>query len=150
MKRTIIKFGSRAFIIGGLLFLASLTLGGNLDYSIQAVLGYGSIIISLLLVYYGIRFFRDKENNGKLGFGQALFIGLAISGCAGLAFAIVDYLYTTMINPEFFSEYSAAMEASGQEIQEMGSGIMAAVMFATVLVIGFIISIISALLLQRK
>ncbi len=150
MKRSIIRYGFRAFIIGGLLFLMSLTLGGGLDYGIQAVLGYSSIVISLLLVYFGIRYYRDNENQGKLSFGQAIVLGLAISAAAGLAFAIVDFIYTTAINPDFFNDYSNSMKASGEDIQEMSSGFMAAVMFATVLVIGFIISIISAIILQRK
>ncbi|MBT8253581.1 MAG: DUF4199 domain-containing protein, partial [Bacteroidia bacterium] len=79
-------------------------------------------------------------------------IGVIISVFAGLGIAIVDYIYTTSINPEFFEEYARALEEAGRgdEVFDIGSGLAAVFMFATVIVIGFIISLISALILQRK
>lgn len=81
---------------------------------------------------------------------------------------MVDYIYTTVINPDFASEYlevtlktyestysGAELEAKKAELtQQMqdygGSGFMAALMFVTVVLIGFVLSLISALILQRK
>ena len=80
----------------------------------------------------------------------------------------MDYLYTTVINPDFADEYLVkTLESyetlySGEELaakkaeltEQMenygGSGFMAALMFFTVVLIGLIVSIISALILQRK
>jgi hypothetical protein len=66
--------------------------------------------------------------------------------------AIADFIYTTAINPDFFEEYVTVMRAEGYkgEIPDYGSGFMAFIMFLTVMIIGLIISLISALLLQRK
>ena len=152
MRSTINKYGLRAFIVGAILFMASLVLGAKLEYGTQAILGYSSIVLSLLFVYFGIRHFRDNENDGKLTFVKALQIGITISLFAGVAFAIVDYIYTAMINPDFFAEYAKSLEEAGRgdEVFEMGSGLAALFMFATVMLIGFIISIISAMILQRK
>ena len=79
-----------------------------------------------------------------------------------------DYIYTTQINPDFATEYMdysiKKMEAtlspeelklkSAELIQQMeeygGSGFMAFLMFITVILIGFVISLISGLILQRK
>ncbi|WP_111684752.1 DUF4199 domain-containing protein [Winogradskyella tangerina] len=168
MKNTVLKFGAYGLILGAVIFGLALTFGSSLSYSAQEIIGYGSMIASLSFVFFGIKHYRDKVNAGKVSFGKALLIGLLISAFVGLGVGIMDYLYTTVINPDFADEYLAkTLETyeslySGEELaakkaeltQQMedygGSGFMAALMFFTVLLIGLIISIISALILQRK
>ncbi len=168
MKNTIIKYGIYGLATAIILFLLALTLGKTFDYSTQEIIGYATMVASLSFVYFGIKHFRDKENNGLLSFGKALQIGILISLFAGLGFGIIDYLYTTVINPDFASEFlnksletmknslspeefAAKKVELQQQMQDFGgSGFMAFIMFATVVVIGFIISLISASLLQNK
>ena len=140
----------------------------NLSFTTQEIIGYVSMILSLGFVYFGIKHFRDKENEGKLSFKKALVIGILISLITALAFGILDVLYSQVLNPDFMTEYYnttaeglrntlppdefevalAKMEAE----KEMFSNPLFsfAVMSMTVFVIGFIISLISALILQRK
>jgi hypothetical protein len=91
-----------------------------------------------------------------------------ISCLAGLGIGFMDYLYTTVINPDFADEYlertlklyesqfsGEELKAKSEELtQQMkdygGSGFMAFLMFMTVALIGTVISIISSLILQRK
>jgi len=168
MKNTIFKFGSYAFITASFFFFSGFLLGKNIDFAYQAVLGYTSMIISLTFVYFGIKYYRDKENDGKIKLTKAIKIGMLISTFAALGFMIIDYIYTTQINPNFQEEYlthslqelkttlpieefqKRKIELT-QQMQNYGGPIALAVfMFATVMVIGFIISLISALILQRK
>ncbi len=168
MKNTIIKYGVLSVITASVLFFLALTLGKTFDYSTQEIIGYLTMVVSLSFVYFGIKHFRDNENNGVVSFGKALLIGVLISACAGIGFGFIDYIYTTQINPEFASEYleksletmKATLSPEEFEIKKKeltvqmeqygGSGFMACIMFVTVLIIGFIISLISAMFLQRK
>ncbi|MDG4716078.1 MULTISPECIES: DUF4199 domain-containing protein [Winogradskyella] len=168
MKNTVLKFGGYGLILGAVIFGLALTFGGGLSYTTQEIIGYGSMVASLSFVYFGIKHFRDQVNDGKVTFGKALLIGVLISAFVGLGVGIVDYLYTTVINPNFAEDYLAkTLEGyetlySGEELtakkaeltKQMkdfgGSGFMAALMFFTVLIIGFIISLISGLILQKK
>lgn len=168
MKKTVIKFGLRALIAGAVLFFLALWLGQDMDHKVQEVIGYSTIVVSLSFVYFGIRHFRDKENEGKLSFGKALKIGLLISVFAGIGFGLIDYLYTSVINPNFMDEYLtnslATMEAElspeefavqGEALKVQmkeygGSGFLSILMFSTVVIVGFIISLISGSILQRK
>ena len=97
-----------------------------------------------------------------------MLIGLLISVLVGIGVGIADYILTTVIHPDFAQEYLEksiqTMETtySGQELEtkkaeltrqmeEYGSsGFMATLMFITVVLIGFVISLISSLILQRK
>ena len=168
MKNTVLRFGAYGLILGAVIFGLALTLGSDLSTTTQEIIGYGSMVASLSFVFFGIKHYRDKVNDGKVSFGKALLIGLLISAFVGLGVGIMDYLYTTVINPDFAEEYlKTTLESyetlySGEELaakkaeltQQMedygGSGFMAALMFFTVLLIGFIISLISGLILQRK
>jgi hypothetical protein len=152
MKKTVIRYWLYGLFLGILLFLTGLYAGRGLDYGTQEIVGYLTMFASLSFVFFGIRHYRDNVNNGKLGFQKAVLLGLLISAFAATGIAIADLIYTTLINPDFFTEYSERMIAEGYkgEIPDYGSGFMAFLMFLTIMIIGLIISLISALILQRK
>ncbi len=168
MKKTILKFGGYGLLTALILFLLVLWLGMSLSYSVQEIVGYATMLASLSFIFFGIKHYRDRFNNGEVSFGKALLIGLGIAILVGVGIAVADYIYTAVINPDFVEEYTAysienlretvppeefeqkKLELEN-EIQSMdSSGILAFVMFATVVIIGFIISLISALILQQK
>jgi len=148
MKKTTLRFGLYALGMGAILFLASLVLVKDSTYNLQEILGYTAIIAALLFVFFGIKHYRDVENNGSVSFGKAMAIGMVISLFAALGFAGVDYLYTAVINPDFMADFIA--ESGDPSMEAWSSFELSAFMFVTVITIGFIISLISALILQRK
>lgn len=168
MKRTVIKYGLFGLLTGVVIFLASILLGKGLSYSVQEILGYVSMAACLSFVFFGIKHYRDKVNNGVVSLGKAITIGLLISILVGIGVGIADYIYTTVINPDFASEYLQTSlkdmqntltpedfeikkaELTQQMTEYGGSGFMAFLMFFTVVLIGFVISLISGLILQRK
>ncbi|MFK8163159.1 MAG: DUF4199 domain-containing protein [Lewinella sp.] len=168
MKSTILKYGLRAFATMLVLFVLAFLLGKGQSYTVQEILGYLTIVISLSLVYFAIRHYRDEVNGGQLSFGQGLWLGVIISACAGIGSAIADAIYTTVIYPDFITEYTqheldkmkaslppAEFETASAEllaqIEWMGNpAMLAIVMFVTVLLIGFIVSLVSSLLLRSQ
>ncbi|MEM7484222.1 MAG: DUF4199 domain-containing protein [Bacteroidota bacterium] len=168
MKKTVIKFGIYGSIAICILFLTSWFALSDLSFSTQEVLGYISIILSLSFVYFGIKHYRDKENDGTVGFKKALIIGVLISLIVSIVFGVLDVFYIKVINPDFTVEYYEnsieTMRASlpktefETKLAEMESQkalfanpfLSFSIMAMTVFVIGFIISLISALTLQRK
>ena len=168
MKNTIVKYGSYGLLVALILVLLVLWLGRGMSYSIQEVFGYVTMFASLSFIYFGIRHYRDQVNDGTVSFGKGLLIGMLISAFVGIGIGIADYIYTTMINPDFAAEYlettlktmEAELSVEEFKIQKEtlttqmenygGSGFMAFIMFITVIMIGFIVSLISSLILQRK
>ncbi len=152
MKNTVTKYGLYGLLLAIILFLGGLYFGMGMDFSTQEIVGYATMIASLSFVFFGIKHFRDKENAGQITFGKGLAIGLMISLFTAVGIAIADYIYTSFINPDFYEQYVEVLRAQGhtEVIPDYGSGFMASVMFLTVMVIGIIVSLISALLLQRK
>lgn len=168
MKKAILRYGLYGAASICILFLLSWYIGENLSYSVQEIIGYASIVISLSFVFFGIRHFRDKINDGTVSFGKALLLGLAISLITALAFGVLDVIYIKYINPDFTEEYYArslaqleeTLPAAEFEIERVKmesekelfmSPVMSFIfMSMIVFVIGFIISLLSAMVLQRK
>jgi len=168
MKKTVLRYGLYGAAAICILMLLSWFLGKNLDFSTQEIIGYATMIISLSFVYFGIKHFRDKENNGTITLKSALLIGALISLLTALAFGVLDVIYVKYINPDFMTEYynvtlaqmketlptdefevkRAEMEAQKELFSSAWMNFL--IMSMTVFVIGFIISLISGLILQRK
>jgi hypothetical protein len=168
MKNSILRFGIYSSLTLAILFIIGMIINDRFGTTPSEVFGYASMIISLLFVFVGIKHFRDKENNGIVSFKKALIIGLLISLMAALTFGIIDFIYVTVINPDFAAEYYAQAiekfratlpeiefkvklaELESQKELFMNPFISFLLMTVTVFVLGFIISLISALILQRK
>ncbi len=168
MKNTVLRYGIwSALSIFGLFLISGLALK-NLDFSTQEIYGYVSIIISLSFVFFGIKHFRDRENNGLISFGKGLAIGLLISLFASVTFGLYNVIYVEYIDPEFMTKYydysveQVSKTLSGDELQaklkkmEEEKDLFAqpfmnfSLMFLTVFMIGLIISLISSLVLSKK
>ena len=168
MKQTVLKYGGYGLIASVALFSLALAFGDGMSYSAQEVLGYITILASLSFIYFGIKHYRDKVNNGLISLGKAIGIGMLIAIMVGIGIGIADYIYTAQINPDFMTEYMEytlkAMEENlsqeefivekakvEEQMQAMGSSTtLAFIMFATVVIIGFLVSLLSGLILQRK
>lgn len=152
MKNIVIRYGIYGFILALIVFLFALYLGQGVDFSTQELIGYFAMIASLLFVFFGIKHFRSTIGKGQIGFRRAVLIGLLISAFTGLGIALADFIYLRWINPDFFEEYTSIMRSEGYkgEIPDYGNGFMAMVMFVTVMVIGLVVSLISALILAKK
>ncbi|WP_323756843.1 DUF4199 domain-containing protein [Roseivirga sp.] len=167
MKNIVVRYGVIAsLIVVGVPLLSGLIIGFGMDsFAMGEIVGYTSMIVAMTTVYFAMRHYRDQINNGMLSFGLGLKIGSLISVLAGIAFAIYNVVFVTFImpdfneqyfayaeglelgTPEFEAKFAAMMESNGFMFSVLGGTIL---MFATVFLIGFIMSVISSLILQRK
>ena len=167
MKKTILRFGLYGLVSICLLSILIWSLVDVVDNKMGEVIGYSSMVVSLLFVFFGIKHFRDKENNGVLTFAKALIIGVLISLIVSLGFGILDIIYVKFVNPDFMNAYYDGMLEQAQSLPaeefEIRKAALQAekemflnpymhffIMSMMVFVIGFIISLLSALILQRK
>jgi Protein of unknown function (DUF4199) len=62
-------------------------------------IGYGSMIIALSMIFFGIKSYRDNYRNGVIGFGKGIQVGLLITLVASLIYAVAGEIHY-QINPE--------------------------------------------------
>ncbi|HIA07386.1 MAG TPA: DUF4199 domain-containing protein [Flavobacteriales bacterium] len=119
MKSTVLKYGiiSGAIMLGvfTITMAASKMMADPPDFTTQEVLGYASMIIATSVAYFGIKHYRDHDNEGSLSFGQGLKIGLLIVLFPAVLFGVGDVVYITFIDPDwmdnYYAQYLADMKA---------------------------------------
>lgn len=167
MKKTILTFGIISGAISSAMMIATIPFANHGSGSV--VIGYTSIVLSLLLVFFGIRAYRDNEGNGRISFGKAFAVGISITVISCLCYVITwEVLYFNFF-PDFADKYAAHViekaRASGAseaavlaKIQEMNKFkeqyknpfFNVAMTFIEPFPVGLVITLISAGILRKK
>lgn len=161
-KSIMLNYGALLGFISILTNVAVYAMGKTYDQHWSV--GVISIIIMIAILTLGIKKFKES-NEGFLKLGEALKIGLGIALIAGLIGVIYNFIFTSYIEPDYFSnlvqiqeqkwiEAGMAEDAidSARSMMEMmsGIGIVSAITIIGSLFLGFIISLISGLIMKKS
>jgi ABC-type glucose/galactose transport system permease subunit len=75
MKKTMLTFGLISGAVSSLMMVATVPFEGRIGFDKGLVIGYTSIVLSFLLVFFGIRSYRDNVGKGQITFAKALLWG---------------------------------------------------------------------------
>lgn len=166
MKKTVLTYGLISGVIAAGLMLAHVPFmdGG----SNSMILGYAGILLASLLIFFGVRSYREKVGNGKISFGRAFAVGILIalisSACYVAAWEVV-YFSNPGIADHIFDKQVDDLKASGapqEKIDEKTREVEAfkklyanpfvnvAFTFIEPFPVGLLIALISAVILRRK
>ena len=117
MKKTILTFGLISGAISALLMAAYVPFLDRIGHDRGAYFGYTGIVLSFLLVFFGIRSYRDNVGSGQISFGRGFAIGICITlitcVCYVVAWEVIYYNFM----PDFWDKYAAyevgKLQASG-------------------------------------
>lgn len=173
MKKVIYKYGLMAgaiqVIIGfGLMALLIGDGSSNMEYG--ELLGYATMIVSLSLIFFGIKAYRDEHLGGEITFGKAVQVGLLITLVAAALYIIGWMLYYHLGSGQammdaYVDQQIADIRNSGQsdaviqqEIEKVNGFldlyqnpiVMIGITFMEIFPVGLIITLIASALLRRK
>jgi uncharacterized protein YybS (DUF2232 family) len=169
MKKTIVTFGLISGAISSLLMVATVPFADRIGFDKGAVIGYTSIVLSFLLVFFGIRSYRDNASNGQITFSKAFAVGICITLISCICYVVTWQILYFNFLPDFMDKYGAHViekaKASGasaaavqaqveqmKKYKEMYDNplLNAALTFIEPFPIGLVITLISAAVLRRK
>ncbi len=169
MKKTVLTFGLIAGVIISVLMGGSLLLADKIGSGHSMALGYTIMVASFLLIYFGIRSYRDNTLGGQISFGRAFACGILITLITTVCYvAMWEVLYFNFM-PHFMDGYFAAqihkVQSSGLDPATTAAQVAAiqhsqqlyqnpfvnmAYTFMEPVPVGLIITLISAAILRRK
>ena len=79
MKKTVLTFGLISGLMISILMGGSLLLADKIGSGHSMALGYSIMLASFLLIYFGIRSYRDNTLAGQISFGRAFACGILIT-----------------------------------------------------------------------
>jgi hypothetical protein len=169
MKRTVLIFGLISGAVSSGMMVATLPFVDKLDFDKGAVIGYTSLVLSALVIFFGVRSYRDNVEGGHLGFGKGFAVGLLITLVSCACYVITWEILYFKVMPDFGAKYAAHMvervRASGatperiDEVRRQAASFKelydkplmnAALTFTEPFPIGLVVSVISAAVLRKK
>lgn len=171
MQRIVLRFGLASGAILAVLSSVSITLcmRGILDLDRGEVVGYTAMVLSFLMVFFGIRSYRDNVADGAIGFGKAFQVGILITLITCAIYVVSWEIAYFNFFPHFLDNYTAhvlakmrATGASEAAIQEKAAQLAemakhygnlfynSAITFMEIFPVGLIVTLVSAAILRRK
>ena len=169
MKKTVLTFGLISGVVSAAIMLPNLLLLDRIGFDKGVIVGYTAIVLSFMLVFFGIRSYRENVAGGRITFGRAVAVGILIT-LISCAFYVIFWEITYYnFMPDFGDKYAAyavgKVKASGASPQQVEKTVQemkamkalldnpltnAALTFTEPFPVGLIITLISAAVLRKK
>jgi hypothetical protein len=108
MKKTVLTFGLLAGAILSAMMLITMPLIDTIGYDQGMVIGYTTMVVAFLLVFFGIRSYRDNVGGGRIRFGRALAVGALIVVVSSLCYVGTWELIYYKLSPDMSQRIRAA------------------------------------------
>lgn len=169
MKKTVLTFGLISGAISSGLMLLTIPFMDRIGFDYGVIVGYTGMVLAFLLVFFGIKSYRDNVGDGYITFGRAFKVGILIVLISSICYVVTwEILYFNFL-PDFADKYAnyliekeraagASAEQIAQTTQKIESmrWILAnpltngAVAFLEPLPVGLLMTLISAAILRKR
>ena len=107
MKKTVWTFGLISGALVSAMMAATLPFQDETGFDHSLIVGYATIVLSFLLIYFGVRSYRDNVGRGTVGFGRALAVGSLIGVVASVCYVATWEVMYFKFMPDFMTKYGA-------------------------------------------
>jgi Protein of unknown function (DUF4199) len=169
MKKTVLTFGLISGAMMIVMMAATVPFAEKIDFDKGIVIGYTTMVAAFLMVFFGIRSYRENIGEGKISFGKAFAIGILITMITCLCYVAAWEVIYFKFMPDFADKYAqrvvekakatgATQQAIDAKVQEMRQFkemydkplVNAAMTFTEPFPVGLGITLISSVILRRS
>jgi hypothetical protein len=163
MRKVVLTFGLLSGLIISAMFVLMLPFDVSFDKG--AIVGYASMLAASLLIYFGVRSYRDNVGGGAIRFGRAFAVGILIVTVSNVLYVATWEFVQPRFLPDFYQKYEAAAiegarakGASPEQIEKIRASIVTyqnpvlkpLFTFLEPLPVGLLVTLISAWVLSRR
>ena len=168
MKQIVLTFGLLSGAVAAAMMFLTLPFAERIGFDRSVIVGYTTIVISMLFVYFGVRSYRDNVLGGRMTFGRGFQAGLLIAVVSSVCYVVAWLVMYYGFMPDFADQYGAYLvekaRAGGGSQAEIDEAIRqadqakamlanplinAGVAFTEPLPVGLLVALISAAVLKR-
>ncbi|MBC7896029.1 MAG: DUF4199 domain-containing protein [Cytophagaceae bacterium] len=170
MKKTVWTFGLISGAILSAMMLLTIPFGAQIGWDRMEIVGYTTMVLASILVFVGVRSYRDNVAGGTVTFGRAAAVGALIVAISSVCYTVTwQAIYFGGIAPEFQEVFHAQMidrakekggtpEAIEERIAEANRFVEqyrnpafnAALTFLEPLPVGLVVALVAAGIVSRK
>jgi len=107
MRKIVLTFGVISGAISSLLMVGTVPFAHKIGFGKALLLGYTTMVLSFLLVFFGIRAYRENFGKGQITFRKGFAVGICITLISCIFYvATWEILYFNFMH-DFMDTYSA-------------------------------------------
>ena len=169
MRKTILTFGLISGLIASVMMSITVPFEDKIGLDHSYILGYATIVLSCLLIYFGIRSYRDNVAGGRITFAKAFGVGIGIALISCLIYVVTwEILYFNFMH-DYLDKYAvhvldkaraagatqAALAAQAEQLRHFKQQyenplFNAAMTFLEPFPVALVVTLISAAILRKK
>ena len=169
MQKIVLTFGLIGGALLAVMMLATVPFAEQIGFDKGAYIGYTTMVLAFLMVYFGVQSYRDNVAGGSISFGQALKVGALISFVIMVCYVATWQVMYYNFMPDFMDRYAAysleqarlsgaspdQIAAQAKDMREFGEMyknplVNIAFTFLEPLPVGLVFTLVTAGILSRK
>ena len=108
MKKTVLTFGLISGAVISVLLLLTMQFHDAIGFEIGGlIVGYTTMVLAFLLIYFGVRSYRDNVAGGTVRFGRAFAVGALIGLVSSMCYVATWEVMYFKFMPDFMDKYGA-------------------------------------------
>jgi hypothetical protein len=169
MRKIVLTYGLIAGAILSVMMLVTMPFHDRIGYDRGMVIGYTTMVLAFLMVFFGVKSYRDNVAGGRVTFGRAFAVGILIMLIGSACYVATWQVVYRKFAPDFMEKYAAHTIAEAQkagappaeieaqrkkmaEFAEMYKNPLVNIAFTFMepLPVGLVLTLVSAGVLSRK
>ncbi len=107
MRKIVLTFGLIAGVILSGMMLITLPFQDRIGVGQGEIIGYTTMVLAFLMVFFGVKSYRDNVAGGRVTFGRAFKVGLMITAIASVCYVATWEVIYYKLAPDFGEKYAA-------------------------------------------
>lgn len=107
MRKIVLTFGLIAGAILSVMMLITLPFHDQIGFDKGLIIGYTTMVLAFLMVFFGVKSYRDNVAGGRVTFGRAFTVGLLITAVASVCYVATWQVVYQKLAPDYLEKYSA-------------------------------------------
>lgn len=106
MRKIVLTFGLIAGVMLSLMMILTMPFMDKIGFDKGEIVGYTTMVAAFMMVYFGVRSYRDNVAGGCVTFGRAFLVGLLITFVASICYVATWQLVYYKLAPDFGEKYT--------------------------------------------
>jgi hypothetical protein len=107
MRKIVLTFGLIAGAVLSAMMVLAMAYQDAIGFDRGVVVGYTSMVLAFLMVFFGVKSYRDHVAGGHVTFGRAFTVGLLITLVATACYVVSWQVIYYGFMPDFLDKYTA-------------------------------------------
>jgi len=109
MRKIVLTYGLIAgAILSGMMVVTALN-ADRIGFDRGEVIGYTTMVAAFLMIFFGVKSYRDTVAGGVISFGRAFKVGFIIMAIASVCYVATWQVVYRTLWPDFAEQYTAHM-----------------------------------------